>query len=447
MKSIAVILKENLTKLPYSLGRLLAFIPFDKRPGIGEVYSVRKREIREFSMSTISEEKLLILQRVQAIVKHAYENTKFYREFYDSKKFHPSQLEVFSDIQKIPVINKEILQDVPIDERSYESDGRYVVNTGGSTGKPLSFYITPDSMGHEWAHMHHIWKTIGYNIQDLKISFGGRTSGDDLLEYDSVRHSYNFNIYSNLKDHKKFLLKFFKTRNVKFLHGYPSAIYEFSLFCAKDENVDLLSLVRKRIKGVFFGSEFPIELWRTHIEETFRVKSVSWYGHTERAVLAYEKNNKYEYVPFRSYGFAESVNLDGKEQLTSTAYYNYASPLIRYNTEDVIKPVIKDGILESYTISEGRVGEFVVDKKGVNIPLTGLIFGRHHKLFDVCSHIQVSQDQKGSITILYTALVKDSVSDPGLLFDDSNVDLDVIFKELESPIKTQSGKVKLLVKN
>ena len=446
MKSIAVILKENLSRLPYSVGRYMAFLPFTKRPGLGSIYAMRRKDLYQFDKSTDDQKKKLIVDRVKIVVHHAYNNVKFYKEYYDQHGFHPSQLLTFSDIKKIPIISKRVLQSVPLEDRSYKVEGRYEANTGGSTGKPLSFYITPDSMGHEWAHMHHIWQTIDYKTQDLKISFGGRTSGTDLLEYDSVRHSYNFNIYYNLVDHKKELLSFFKSKNVKFLHGYPSAIYEFSLFCAKPENSYLLTLVKKKIKGVFFGSEFPIELWRSHIEKTFDVESVSWYGHTERAVLAYEKNKKYEYVPFYSYGFAECISQEGKSQLVSTSYYNFASPLIRYNTEDVIKPVVKNELMKSFEISEGRIGEFVVDKKGDNVPLTGLIFGRHHKLFDVCSHIQVSQKESGSITILFTPLEKGVVEEPDMLFDSSNIEIDVFFKEIDSPIKTQSGKVKLLVK-
>lgn len=446
MKNISVLLKENLNRLPYSIGKFLAFIPFGKRPGIGDVYNIRTKEIDHISSLSISEKKAFIFERVKKVVDHAYGNTKFYREYYDQCTFHPDDLQSFNDLEKIPIVNKSLMQSYSIEDRSCDLPGRYVVNTGGSSGKPLSLYILPNSMGHEWAHMHTIWKKIGYRIQDLKISFGGRTVGDKILEYDSVRHSYNFNIYYDLKKHKADLLKFFKSRNVKFLHGYPSAIYEFSLFCTREENEDLLKLVRKRISGVFFGSEFPIEKWRHHIESAFDAKSVSWYGHTERAVLAYEKEEQYTYYPFETYGFSEVVNLEGKDNLISTSYYNFASPLIRYNTEDIVDPLNEDGLLKCFKVSEGRIGEFVLDFNSNKIGLTGLIFGRHHKLFDVCSHIQVRQTIPGEVVILYTPLENKDVDSPESLFDSEGIDINVSFEQLESPIKTQSGKVKLLVK-
>lgn len=446
MKSISVILKENLASLPYTIGRLFALIPFKYRPGLGSVYADRKKEIELFENYSNLEKKEEILRKMKAIVEYAYENVPFYTNLYDEMKFHPSELSEFSDIDKIPIINKAMLQKVDLQTRSSSVSGRYIVNTGGSSGKPLSFYITPDSMGHEWAHMHKIWETLGYKVSDLKISFGGRSSGEKILEYDSVRHSYNYNIYMNPAMHKKTLVRFFSSKNIKYLHGYPSAIYEFSLFCSRGDNADLLKVARKKIKGVFFGSEFPNKLWRKHIEETFDCKSVSWYGHTERAVLAFERKSKYEYSPFPSYGYAETLLNGNHNQLVSTAYFNLASPLIRYNTEDVIDPALSEDILSSFKITEGRIGEFVIDKNGSKIPLTGLIFGRHHKLFDHCSYLQVSQPNNGSIVILYTPLSDSEIPSPEELFDSDNVNIDISFNRLDSPIKTSSGKVNLLVK-
>ena len=125
-----------------------------------------------------------------------------------------------------------------------------------------------------------------------------------------------------------------------------------------------------------------------------------------------------------------------------------ASPLIRYDTEDSIDDmVLTDGILSSFTIKDGRSGQFITDMTGKNIPLTGLIFGRHHALFEYCSHIQLCQREKGEALVLYTAL--------GMLpenfraeeyFDVSNVDIKFNFKKIDNPVKTPAGKINLLVR-
>ena len=83
----------------------------------------------------------------------------------------------------------------------------------------------------------------------------------------------------------------------------------------------------------------------------------------------------------QTYGFTESIASSTSEQLVGTNYYNFASPFIRYNTEDGIQVEKQtEGILESFKIVDGRVGEYVLDQNNKKISLTGLIYGRHHRL-------------------------------------------------------------------
>ena len=44
-----------------------------------------------------------------------------------------------------------------------------MVNTGGSSGSPFSLFIQPNSMGHEWAHTHHLENLISNHLI-LKLS-------------------------------------------------------------------------------------------------------------------------------------------------------------------------------------------------------------------------------------------------------------------------------------
>ncbi|GAG31226.1 unnamed protein product, partial [marine sediment metagenome] len=126
------------------------------------------------------------------------------------------------------------------------------------------------------------------------------------------------------------------------------------------------------------------------------------------------------------------------------------SPFIRYDTGDTIEPIREEGgILEKFIISSGREGEYIFDNNMKKIPLTGLIFGRHHKLFDIASFIQVSQVEPGKATILIVLINKLNVKKYNWndLFDTTGVAIDFNFHVLDQPIKTQSGKVKLLVES
>lgn len=443
MSSISVFLKDNLGKIPYRLGVFLARMPYSYRPGIGSTYNRRVQDIAQYESLSLEGKQSFIFSRMKNIVRFAFENVSFYQDHYESCDFHPSQLKGFDDLKEIPIVSKSLLQGYDLEFRSALKENRYIVNTGGSTGQPLSFYILPDSMGHEWAHMHTVWRKFGYKTSDLKLTFVGRGDFKSPVEYDAVRHQLNVSIYEEFERTAWELKKSRCLSKVTFLHGYPSAIYEFALYCEKYDKELRDSLVRT-LKGVFFGSEYPTEQWRDKIESVFSVDSVSWYGHTERAVLAYEKYAKYKYVPFQTYGYTE---VDEKHELVGTSYYNFASPLIRYNTEDQISEVEMDGgIMSQFVVSGGRKGEYIVDSENKRIPLTGFIYGRHHKLFDLCKYVQVRQRQMGKAEILCVANDKGlATMDLSKLFDKGDVKIQLSFTLIEQPVKTISGKVKLLI--
>jgi len=207
--------------------------------------------------------------------------------------------------------------------------------------------------------------------------------------------------------------------------------------------------LRTTLQGAFLSSEYPAPMYRDRIEEVFGIPTVSWYGHTERAILAWEKKEKFVYHPFQTYGYCELIpnSETGGWKLIGTSYNNFASPFIRYDTGDDVEPVeIIDGLLISFRVRSGRLGEFVLDRKGVKIPLTAIIFGRHHPLFDISLFIQVHQKHEGHMTVIVTP--KEKLSPDFKFkdwFDSSGLDLDIDFKIVEKPILSPSGKVTLKI--
>lgn len=443
--SIAVFLKNNLKNIPVGLGKIINKVPYSRRPGIGKIYIERKNQINCFDNIDSYSEKQFVFQNMKKIVEFAYQNTVFYKDYYDKMSFNPNELNSFEDIEKIPIITKEDLNNYSIEDRSFNKKGSYLVNTGGSSGTPFSFYIEPSSMGHEWAHMHTIWEKLNFHSEDLKLVFGGRSDVKQGVEYDVVRNHFAIDIYADYDEIAPKLRKIVKKYKIKYLHGYPSSIYDFAKYC-EETNQELGKLLKVNLKGAFLGSEYPHKYYRETIERIFNIKTISWYGHTERAVLAYEKDEKFKYVPFLTYGYAEALlNGDSQYELIGTSWYNEASPLIRYNTQDIVEePMVKNNLLKSFKILKGREGEFVIDRRGKKINLTGLIFGRHHQIFNHSKFIQVKQIEKGKIEIFYVSELE--INDAAKLFDTKNLDFDIQFVKINEPIRTISGKVSLLIK-
>jgi len=434
-------MRDLAARIPPELGRPLAHVPYELR--LGPEYLLTQRLMRRFARYSLDKKKAWILQHARAALDHAFANNPFYAACCRAHNFDPRGLERFDDLARVPLLMKHQLQAVAIEERSAEEHGRILTNTGGSTGKPLAFYLDRRAFAREWAHMHHIWRMAGYRTSDLKLTFRGKNLGRDALRYNAVYNEYYVNVYLPAEVTAAAVKGI--GRHVRAIHGYPSAIYEFIRHCAAHDRATLDSL-RRGLRCVLLASEYPAPQYRDVIEAELGVPTISWYGHSEMAVLAHEVE-PYVYAPMHTYGFAEAVPDDaGRFHLVGTSYWNTVSPFLRYDTEDCIVPEFEDGLLTRFRIETGRQGEFIEDLQGNRISLTALVFGRHHRLFGRAAFIQVRAGKPGKATILVT-LPEQAQADLETLraeFDALDVAVEFDFEVLREPVRTPGGKVPLL---
>lgn len=424
---------------------MLVHVPFSWR--LGRTYLRSKDNIRAFGFLTKNKQRDFILKCMQHIVQFAYHNNNFYHDYYQNNGFYPDQLKAFDDIERIPIVTKADLRQYDIERRSTPQRGRLRINTGGTSGEPLEFYVDAQAFAREWAYMHHIWSQVGYVQQDLKLTFRGRNLGNRPLKYNPVHNEYIVNTYLDPDIVGKAIREVLERRCIKFLHGYPSAVYNFACYCANSDPF-LADELRRSLKGILLGSEYPAPVYRNLIDSTFRAPTISWYGHSEMAILASEWEEKYIYFPFHTYGYCEVVPADGSSyRLIGTSYDNVASPFIRYDTGDLVIPQSRETVLEAFRVEAGRVGDFILDAHGNRISLTSLIFGRHHRIFGIAHHVQVSQEKSGSAVIMVTLPPEVNAEnlDWSEEFDISNVAVDFTFEVLSNPVRSNSGKVPLLV--
>jgi len=448
LASLLVTAKEFAKNLPGPIARLVPLVPFSMR--FGKPYTESRELIESFEGKDVAARKAFVFGEMQRVVNNAYTQIPFYRSFYDAAGFDPASLNEWDDLQRIPVLTKADIRDVPLEQRSLPGRGRMKINTGGTSGQPLEFYIDGQAFAREWAHMHTIWERRDYHRTDLKLTLRGKNHGDLPLRYNPVHNELCVNatvdrslVVAAIKEHSK-------ARPIKYVHGYPSAVYEFFEFLAGYDTA-LLEQLRTTVQGVFYGSEYPAPMYRDAVIKHLGAPDISWYGHSEMAILAGERDERYVYEPFHTYGYCEAVpDEEGRNRLIGTSYWNSVAPLIRYDTGDVVEPIIEEGLLHSFKVTEGRVGEFVTDANGTRIPLTALVFGRHHEVFAWAQFIQVHQSEPGKVDILVTvgdASAEQTAEDAARDFDTSSVALDFEFHIRRAPVKTPAGKVPLLVQN
>ena len=427
------------------LGSCLNKIPYALIPYVGCIYLKTYKDIVRFDRLNDTEKKEYIFGQVYEMVKYAIEKVPFYQKYYQKQDFQLSVLKSFDDIKKIPVINKAILLTVPIEQRSVVMRGSFVANTGGSSGHPLSFHKTKNLKIKEMAYFHYMWRTLGYKKSDVRLHFVGRSRLNGTLTYNLIENSIQADVYTPFDKILKQLSGL--GCDIKYLHGYPSVLYEFALYCESHQEEYKASGLDKTLKGAFLKSEFPHPFYREKIEAAFGIKTFSHYGHTEVCALAGELHESFKYDILQSYGYVAAYKMNDEDHLVTTTYDNFASPLIQYDTEDSVSNCMyKEGLLVGFQMTGGRSGDFIIDKKGKRLSLTGVIFGNHHKLFDYCRQIQIGQKEPGKATVYYVPKqTLPSDFKPSEFFITQNIEMDFIFKQIENPIKTKIGKVLLKV--
>ena len=445
--ALVSLIKKTLTKIPFSIGVDVARIPYSVRPGFGGDYRRARRTRRWFDEEASPEEKRdFIFRKVRRVAEIAAREVPFYRDFYAKNGFDVAELRSFEDIAKIPIVTKALLQEYGLERRSRKIAGRSATFTGGSSGEPFLFYSDKRQIGNEWAHMHWIWGRLGFKQSDLKLSVALEPEAPPVF-YNGLRHETVLNIHFSRDILADAFLNLPKNvRKIKYLRGYPSAFSEFLAFC-ETEKPAVLDALRENLRGTFLASEFPSPIFRETIERTTGKPTISWYGHAERAILAPELRRPGLYEPFQSYGFCETVrDADGFESLVGTAYWNFASPLIRYRVDDGVKVIEKeDGIVKSFEILQGRIGDYLIDKNGEKFSITHLNLSCRRETWELVRCVQVEQRSPGAAIFWVTPRRETTAEELERAFDFQNLALDCEFRVVEKPFRTKIGKTPLKI--
>jgi phenylacetate-CoA ligase len=82
------------------------------------------------------------LAKIQQVVRHAYEHVPYYRQRYRREDIHPEDIKSLKDFRSLPFLTKEDVRNHLDALVSHDFRGRlYPVETGGSTGQPMRFFV------------------------------------------------------------------------------------------------------------------------------------------------------------------------------------------------------------------------------------------------------------------------------------------------------------------
>ncbi len=302
----------------------------------------------------LSKEELnnLVLQKLKTLIKHARENSQYYKNLFAAHGITEDEIRSLQDLKKIPITTKdmvkrsaEIMVSQNLADRIMES-----FTTGGA-GIPLKFYTDLHkefmielnrTRGRSWLGVDFDSHILGFRyrkkINPLKAGFIFRRNIRDIqINRDIILDDKIIVRYLN------FMNKF----QPELIYSRPSFLYILADYIINKN----FPLVLKDLKYLVYTSEMLVPNERKYIEKAFKTKVVEEYSAFDGGFLGHSCKFENLHIPL-DHVILEVIDIKtGKlipahetqeGEIIVTNLDGYGMPLIRYKIEDVGKIFYKD---------------------------------------------------------------------------------------------------------
>jgi phenylacetate-CoA ligase len=312
-----------------------------------ERYSNPWKKHFEYLMRTqfMSDEELKKIQidSFKSILSHAVENVPYYQK---NVRLEKPEIEVISSmdiLRELPILEKRILRETPevLMSKFYDRRKLVRINTSGTTGTPLTIYISPDARRENYAFFERSKQWAGINGFERSITFAGRTivpaeqEGPPYWRRNLLFNNTIFSSYHLSKNTVEDYLKAIRKIKPVFIDSYPSSISIIADHVIRSNGEAI------KVKAIITSAETLFDHQRRKIEKAFGCKVYDQYGSAEQVVFVCQcEEGSYHINP--EYGYLEV--LDGNNQpaktgelgeFVCTGFTNTAMPLIRYRIGDM----------------------------------------------------------------------------------------------------------------
>jgi len=394
-------LREVVKRLPYPVRQGIRYVYGTLPPRIryGRVFWETYNFLQESQWWSKEKLEEYQMQQLSKLLNHAYENVPYYRRVFDERGLKPKDIQDFSDLRKLPYLNKDTFKarTEELLARNFDPSKLPTSHTSGTTGKPLQFFEDPFTGQKEMAFICHQWSRIGYKPGDLRVELRGPVNRDKPVYYDPASKVLRLSPLIDSKEKAIYYLKKIQNTGAKFLHGYPGAITSFA-YAIKRYRLT----VPFKLRAILFASEAIYDWERELVQEVFNCRVFSHYGMAEKVVLAAECEHSHQYHCIPQYGITE-IDPDTHE-IIGTGFLNYANPFIRYRTTDIASIPISSKCKKCgrnyypvFAKVEGRLEDFIITPEGALI--APAVITHPFKDLKTIKDTQVVQESPDRVTI------------------------------------------------
>jgi len=304
-------------------------------------------------------------RRVHKLMKKAYK-IPMYREKFDQSGTTPADYHSAEDLAKFPTLTKPELRlwmQTEWDEHPEKHDDINILSTSGSSGTPLKMLYTQKEQACSDANWARALSAAGYRpLRGKMYSFSTSHKGPRKKNRDSIIQKFGLmrrkvvgedhivgdgiaDLIADINDYKPDLIclrRNVMVRMVQYAEEHNLKIYKPKFYAPISEMVD--------------------EVTRRMLAKALGPGLIDAYGVSEMGSFIYEIPGKPYRLVANDIAVANVYN-DNNEladdgRIIVTSLYKQTYPLINYETMDLGKSFVKDGI-RYFTAIEGRVNDLV----------------------------------------------------------------------------------------
>ena len=317
----------------------------------------------------------------------------------------PADLECAEDLDKLPVLTKDILRTHSKQLMAKEVSEMSVTwtKTGGTTGEPMQ--ICKNMESDAWASMCYErgLKWGGLEVDAPRITLFGGSLGIDKTSFatrigELLRGDVLVPAFELRADTAASYFSQIRRSRCHFVLGYPSAIYRLAVL-AEEMAQDIV------FEAVFPTAELLLPEWEEVIRRVFKCAVLPYYGCGEINALGFCRLETDGYLIPEEHALIEVMRDDGSTHLHGQGTFiitdldNYAMPILRYINGDAGKISPANGQFPFSRIErlDGRYNSFLMTETGDLI--SGVIGTHVFRHFSSVKSYQIIQEEPLEIVI------------------------------------------------
>lgn len=277
--------------------------------------------------------KNIIKNHINTLLAHSVNTTNFYKNY-----------KGYKSLGDFPVINKNVVLDNYENFKSskFNTDKLHKASSSGSTGIPFSIFQNQNKRNRNSADTLYFANTAGFKIGEKLVYIRQWDKDDSKNKLTTfIQNILPHNVIDSLDtDIQNLIYKIGQDKSNKHIIGYPSFFEQLCKYLDKQGYVPK----NLKVKSIISFAERLNDYERKQMEFYFASKVYERYSNQENGILAQQtitSSNKYiantasYFIEILDPNSDKHVKIGEVGRIVVTDLFNYAMPLIRYDTGDM----------------------------------------------------------------------------------------------------------------